>query len=283
MLKITNLAFSYTDKPDLFEGINLKIVPGRICGLLGKNGAGKTTLLRIITGLLFPKNGTCLVDNKTPTKRHPSFLKEIFFLPEEFYLPELTIAQYLKIYAPFYPRFKKDAFLAYLHEFDLSLNENLQEISHGQKKKTLLAFALATDCKLLLLDEPSNGLDIPSKSQFRKLLASVLTEEKTIILSTHQVRDLENLIDTIVILDNGKIAFQQPVDEIARRISFNEVRDIDIKKVLYREKILDGYKVVSENESKFESPVDFELLFNAVLAEPEKINALFLEKRGKYE
>jgi len=235
MINITNLTFAYPKKRELFSGIDLKIPAGRICGLLGKNGVGKTTLLRLMAGLLFPKSGHCSVENYNPEKRMPSFLQEIYFLPEEFYLPDLTIAQYLKSYAPFYPRFQYDTFLAYLKEFDLLLSEKLNELSHGQKKKALLSFALATDCKLLLLDEPSNGLDIPSKVQFRKLLAGALTEERIIILSTHQVRDLENLIDTVVILDNGRIIFQKTLEDFA-----------------------------------IDSPVDLELLFNKVLAERGK-------------
>lgn len=276
MINITNLVFSYPTKSELFSGINLKIPAGRICGLLGKNGVGKTTLLRIFSGLLFPKGGRCLVEDFDPAKRTPSFLREIYFLPEEFYLPQLTIEQYFKSYAGFYPRFNKDLFLTYLREFDLSLNENLQELSYGQKKKALLAFALATDCKLLMLDEPSNGLDIPSKSQLRKLLASALTAERTIILSTHQVRDLQNLIDTILILDNGRIVFQQPVEEIARCISFGEERDISNTEALYTEKVFGGYKTILANKSEFESQIDLEILFNAVLEKADKINALFM-------
>jgi len=231
MIDINNLSFAYPKKSELFKDLDLKVPTGRICGLLGKNGVGKTTLLRLIAGLLFPKSGNCSVLNFDPVQRLPSFLQEIYFFPEEFYLPQLTVGQYLKLYAPFYPRFKESAFLKCLKEFDLKLEENLQDLSYGQKKKVILAFAVSTDCKLLLLDEPSNGLDIPSKSQLRKLLASVLTEDKTVILSTHQVRDLENLIDMVVILDKGKIIFQKALEEF----------DIN-------------------------SPIDLESLFNQVLA-----------------
>lgn len=276
MIKTTDLSFAYDGKPELFKGINLDLYAGRIYGLLGRNGVGKTTLLRLLAGLLFPKQGSCIVNGFMPKLRLPNFLQEIYFLPEECYLPPLRIDKYLELYAPFYPRFNRDLFWSYIHELDLSAYDNLQNLSYGQKKKAVLAFALATDCKCLFLDEPSNGLDIPSKSKLRKLLAATLTEEKTIIISTHQVRDLESLIDSIIILDNGKILLQQPIEKISQCLLFTSIEEVRPEQIIYSEKVFGNpNKVVALNRADNESAIDLELLFNAVLVENEKINSLF--------
>ncbi|MFH2050027.1 MAG: ATP-binding cassette domain-containing protein, partial [bacterium] len=202
MIELTNLSFAYKNKAPLFDRLSLKITEGNIYGLLGKNGAGKTTLLKIICGLLFPQQGTCVVLGFAPQKRSADMLKEIYFIPEEFYTPALKINEYVLLYAPFYPNFDPQALENYIATFDLPTNEQLISLSYGQKKKFLIAFGLATNSQLLILDEPTNGLDIPSKSQFRKLLAATMDENRTIIISTHQVRDIGNLIDPIIILDN---------------------------------------------------------------------------------
>lgn len=286
MIDISNLSFQYQGKEFLFKNLNLQLTPGRIYGLLGKNGVGKTTLLRIIAGLLFPKNGDCCVFNFKPSERQPHFLQEIFFISEEFYLPSITAQKYVDLYAPFYPRFKKDNFLTNLQIFDLSLEKNLNDHSYGQKKKFLLSFALATGCKILIFDEPSNGLDIPSKSIFRKLVACALSEDKTFIIATHQVRDLENLIDTVLILDNAKMIFHRTIEDIAKRLAFTMVPNNELESkhaALFEEKILSGYLAIQENTEEAESLVNLELLFNAVISAPEKINSAFIFRSDKHD
>jgi ABC-2 type transport system ATP-binding protein len=225
VIEIKNFSFSYKAEEPLFCELDLQVGAGSVYGLLGKNGAGKTTLLKIVAGLLFPHSGNCSVVGCKPKERLPHFLQEIYFIPEEFYVPPVTADVYVDLYAPFYKKFDQQAYKTAINEFALPTNKKLTTLSYGQKKKFLVVFALATNCKLLLLDEPTNGLDIPSKSQFRKLLASMLTEEKTFIIATHQVRDLETLIDTVVILDNGKIIFNQPIYESQQNLEalFNRV------------------------------------------------------------
>ncbi len=209
MLNIKKLLFNYKGSEPLFAGLSLDIEAGKIYGLLGKNGVGKTTLLKIMTGLLFPESGSCKMLNTDTSLRLPEILREIYFIAEEFYVPNVTAEEYIKYYSPFYPNFDPKVFKHAANEFELVFDKKLTKLSYGQKKKFLVAFGLATSCKLLLLDEPTNGLDIPSKSQFRKLLASALTEDKTIVIATHQVRDLEHLIDTVVILEDGQIIFNK--------------------------------------------------------------------------
>jgi ABC-2 type transport system ATP-binding protein len=275
MVKIKNLSFGY-GKEKLFTALEVELVPGNIYGLLGRNGAGKTTLLKLISGLRFPQDGECRVLNYIPQKRLPGMLEELYFIPEEFFVPPISMGAYEKIYAAFYPRFDRKALADYLKEFDLDSKKKLTELSYGQKKKFLLAFGIATNCRLCLLDEPTNGLDIPSKSQFRKILASALTDDRIIFVSTHQVRDMENLIDPIIILEDGQIIFNRYIHDISRHLIIQMEHDLPLTgDVLYSAKVLGGYAVVKKNSSGEESRMDLEILFNAVTANREKINELF--------
>ena len=219
MISIENLHFAYP-KNRVFNGISLQMGPGHIYGILGKNGTGKSTLLHIISGLLFPTEGIVNVMGFTPGKREPSFLQNIFMVPEEFYFPNISIKSFLLGNAPFYPDFSQQQFDGYLTEFAIPRDQLLQEMSYGQKKKLLISFALACNTPVLLMDEPTNGLDIMSKSQFRKVMAGAVSEKKCILISTHQVKDLENLIDRITIIDEGNILFDQTVDRICNRLNF---------------------------------------------------------------
>jgi len=276
MVEIKNLSFGY-GKKKLFTNLNVQLEPGNIYGLLGKNGVGKTTLLKLISGLRYPQDGECQVLNYIPQKRLPGLLEEIYFIPEEFFVPPMTIKNYAQIYAPFYPRFNHKAFAEYLEEFNLNLKEKLTELSYGQKKKFLLAFGISTGCSLFILDEPTNGLDIPSKSQFRKILASALTDDRVILVSTHQVRDMENLIDPIIILDDGQIIFNQYIHDVSKHLIIQMDQDLPVTDdVLYSAKVLGGYVVVKENRSSEESRIDLETLFNAVTTNRDRINDLFL-------
>ncbi len=275
MVAIRKLSFGYR-REKLFSGLDLQLTPGHIHGLLGKNGVGKTTLLKLISGLRYPQGGECLVWDYVPQKRMPGMLEDLYFIPEEFFVPTLTIKSYEKIYAPLYPRFDGVALAEYEKEFDLDVDKKLTEFSYGQKKKFLLAFGLATNCRLFLLDEPTNGLDIPSKSQFRRVLASALTDDRIIIISTHQVRDMENLIDDIIILEDGKIVFNQYMHDISRHLSFQIDHELpEAEEAIYAEKVLGGHMVVKENRSGEESKIELETLFNAVIANRDKINGLF--------
>lgn len=267
MIEIKNLFFGYTKYNDLFKDLSLNLEKGNIYGLLGKNGSGKTTLLKIIAGLIFRNNGSCEVMDQVPERRLPSFLSEIFFLPEELFVPALTADDYVKYFSPFYPKFDSVLFHQYLSEFDLPHNKLLTTLSHGQKKKFLIAFGLSTNCRLFILDEPTNGLDIPSKSQFRKLLASAINDDRLFIISTHQVRDVENLIDSIVILEDGKIIFQQSLFEVIQQFAFvSQQNEPDLAKCFFYEKHLGGYTAMINNHDGQETHVDLEILFNAILS-----------------
>lgn len=276
MTQIEQLSFSYNQKQVLFDRLNLELPPGNIYGLLGKNGAGKTTLLKIISGLLFPKHGVTNVLGYQPMKRYPQFLYEVYLITEEFYLPPYTIDSYIRLYSPFYPRFNHGLFQEYVNELKLPRKQKLSAMSYGQKKNFLLAFGLATDCKLLLLDEPTNGLDIPSKSKFRKIVTNAIHAERSFIISTHQARDMENLIDPIIILDEGKIVFFQDYEQICKKLAFVRQSELpEVKSLVYSESVLGGYNVVKANEGLEETNVNLELLFNAVISNTDKVGEIF--------
>ncbi|NIG52965.1 ATP-binding cassette domain-containing protein [Chitinophaga sp. Cy-1792] len=276
MINIQSLKFSYKPGRPLFDGLNLQLEPGHIYGLLGKNGAGKSTLLKQMAGLLFPTGGKVEILGFDAHKRQPALLEEIFLVPEEFYLPKVSINMFLTTRAVFYPRFDEKAFFTYLKEFDIPQNQKLTEMSYGQKKKFLISFALATNSRVLIMDEPTNGLDIPSKSIFRKLIAGCLSEEKCVVISTHQVRDLDNLIDSIVIIDNHRIIFRQEVETVTDKLSFKLLPQLDKSMpVLYADSNLRGHAVVMRNVTQEHSKVDMELLFNAVLSNRQSIEEIF--------
>lgn len=264
MIQITDLNFAYPRQQSLFGNLSVHLEAGSITGLLGKNGSGKTSLLKLITGLHFPQSGKVSVLNHNPKLREVSLLNDIFLVPEEFYFPPISINNYLKAYAPFYPKFDYKLLNSTLKEFELNITSNLQRLSHGQKKKFLIAFALATRCQLLVLDEPTNGLDIPSKSLFRKILAGSLDENQLVIISTHQVKDVENLIDKIIILDNGKVIFQQTLADISNKYCFMSGTSNDIQSAIYSEAVPGGYRMIMPN-GHAETEVDIEILFNAVI------------------
>ncbi|MEO5978069.1 MAG: ABC transporter ATP-binding protein [Chryseolinea sp.] len=263
MLKISDLTFSYRKKHRQFDSLTLALQPGSITGLLGKNGAGKTTLLKIIAGSLFPQTGSVEVLNHTPGKREPSFLAHIFFVPEEFDLPSIPIKTFIKANAPFYPSFDAGLMTRLLKEFELSEDTVIDKQSYGQKKKFLISFALATKCRLLVLDEPTNGLDIPSKIIFRKVMAGNLDDNQLVLISTHQVKDVETLIDTIIILDQGKVILHKEIQEIASELQFTNSHTGVGSDVMYSEMVPGGYKVISQ-QINGSSSIDLELLFNAV-------------------
>ncbi len=277
MIQLQNLEFSYSKKASLLSNLTLQLEAGRIHGLLGKNGEGKSTLLKLISGLVFPTQGQIEVMGFEPQKRQPEMLQEIFFLPEELPQLTLTVENYEKVYAPFYPNFSSTQFNEYLKEFDVDLkNSMLNKLSHGQKKKVMIAFGLAANTKLLLMDEPTNGLDIPSKGQFRRMVASVVNDDRCLIISTHQVRDLDSLIDSIIIMDGHEIVFNEPVENITKKLLFRVAdRNETDETVIYSEDSLRGLYQVKENTSGEESKLDIELLFNAVFADKKRIMNLF--------
>ncbi|MDR3140902.1 MAG: ABC transporter ATP-binding protein [Tannerellaceae bacterium] len=273
MIQLTDVSFGYRKQKQALHSISLDIKPGIIYGLLGKNGEGKTTLLNIMCGLLFPDSGTCRVFDEAPEKRKVVFLQKIFILPEEINLPDVTVSDYIKMYAPFYPSFSNERLQACIELFGLDMGDVTSRLSLGQKKKVAITLALAANTPVLFMDEPTNGLDIPSKSIFRKLLGSFVREDQSIIISTHQVRDLESLIDSVVILDNKEIVFNKSLDEISGKLNFRTLEADE--EALYSELSPLGKTGVVRNDSGEKSHVSLELLFNAMISSKKTIKQIF--------
>lgn len=276
MIYFDKVSFGYTNNAMLFREMDIALGAGHIYGLLGKNGAGKSSFLRLIGGLLFPAKGSIRVGGHEPHKRLPSFLREIFYVPEEFELPDASISKYIESLSPFYPRFDVPQFNYYLSEFDVPVDQRLKALSFGQRKKVLISFGLASNVRHLLMDEPTNGLDIPSKATFRKLTASVLDNERLMLISTHQVRDLDNLIDAVIILDERELILHHSLSEIGERLRFDTLSEtFEDSGLLDAEPSLQGYSVVMENHEKTESRVDLERLFQAATKNPARIKKIF--------
>lgn len=282
MVTIENLDFWYRKGKPVFRDLSLELVAGHVYGLLGKNGSGKSTLLKIIAGLSFPSRGSCRVKGMISSRRQVSLLEELFILPEEIYAPPLTPGQFLRHTAAFYPRFSITDFYSHLKILDVDPEAVTSRMSYGQQKKFMIAFGLATNTSLLVLDEPTNGLDIPSKVQFRKLIASGLTDERCVIISTHQVRDLDSLIDTILVLDDHRIVVNHSVDELSEKLLFEVHQDTAGIKVLYEEDSMRGKHVIAENVAGKYSKMDLELFFNGITEGGSELVNL-LKKGGRHE
>ena len=272
MITLKELSFSYSRKKEVLDRINLEVGSGHICGLLGKNGEGKTTLLNLLSGQIFPDQGSCLVLEEIPSERNARFLQQIFLLPEEISMPEVTTIEYIKMYAAFYPTFRDDICKACVESFEINLSDRLSKMSQGQRKKVAITLALAAHTPLLLMDEPTNGLDIPSKATFRRLVASLIDDNQTVIISTHQVRDLESLIDTVLILDQRQILLNKTLNEIGEKLYFGPL--LPEEKALYSEPTPQGTIGVTAREDKEETAVSLELLFNAAITYPKEIQRI---------
>ena len=277
MIEVKNLSFSYGKrKQKVFDDFSLALDKGSVYGLLGKNGTGKSTLLYLMTGLLRPQAGRVLYKGVDVSMRYPLTLQDMFLVPEEFALPLVSLKQYLKLNTPFYPNFSNELLSTCLRDFDMNEDIHLGELSMGQKKKAFMCFALATNTSLLVMDEPSNGLDIPSKSQFRKVIASGMTDEKSVIISTHQVRDIDSLLDHVVIIDGTRVLLNASVKTICDKVYFaeqgmNEPTDT----ALYVQPSVQGNSVIFPNTENEETNLNLEVLFNAMLAEREKMQTMF--------
>lgn len=274
MIDIKNFSFSYT-KTQVFDNINLQFQKGAIYGLLGENGVGKTTLLKAISGLLKPTAGSCTVDEQVSFGRQPEFLQNIFLLPDEVPLPDsATPEKFFNDLAPFYPKQSGEMLQHLAGELKVDISRKFKEMSFGQQKKSLLACAMALNTDYLLLDEPTNGLDIPSKADFRRILSERVGEEQTIIISTHQVKDVENMIDPIIIISNNSVLLDASVEKITEKFYF-EYGGQQRPDALYSEMMPGGFLNVLVNNGMGESQLNIEGLFNAVLRNSAMIKNLF--------
>ncbi|MCD8029314.1 MAG: ABC transporter ATP-binding protein [Bacteroides sp.] len=277
MITTEQLTFYYgRSKKAVLDDFSLELGTGMVCGLLGKNGVGKSTLLYLMMGLLTAHKGKIKVNGIDVRKRLPVTLKETFLVPEEFNLPPISLFQFVELNSPFYPNFSKEDLVRYLHYFEMDFDIHLKALSMGQKKKVFMSFALATNTSILLMDEPTNGLDIPAKSQFRKLIASGMNQDRLILISSHQVRDIDKILDHVLIMDKNHLLLDASTEEICKHLFFMESDDIFLKEqAIYHSPSVKGNYLLMENSQQQESELNLEVLFNATLAHPERMERLF--------
>lgn len=270
MVQLTNVSFAYGKTP-VFDGIDLRVKPGFFYGVLGRNGTGKSTLLYIISGMLRPIQGQVAVMDYIPHHRRPAFLQKVFMIPEEFYIPDISLADFVKYYGRFYPEFNRKSFEENLDVFEIP-RHTLLKMSYGQKKKVLISFGLASGVALLLMDEPTNGLDVISKGQFRKVMARSMAPDKSIIISSHQVSDLSSMVDHLVVLDSTKITVQNSIQEIETKLVFKVSDDpVEAEGAIYTEMSRGGNAMVALNDGSAESMIDLELFYKAAMYNPQGV------------
>lgn len=233
MIDIQKIKFGYKSHQLVLDDFSLQFASGGIYGLLGKNGTGKSTLLYLMMGLLRPQKGTVTIDGISATLRSPEVLREMFLVPEEYDLPPVSLRSYVRAIKPFYPRFSEELLNRCLANFEMTDDISLSSLSMGQKKKVYICIALAANTRYLLLDEPTNGLDILSKSQFRKVVIEGMSDDKTIIISTHQVHDVELLLDHVCIIEPNKVLLNEPLVEKEEPINLEElfIKTVDKKEI----------------------------------------------------
>lgn len=273
MIQIRDLAFAYGSTPVL-KGIDMMLEDGHIYGLLGENGVGKTTLLALLCGLQRPNVGSIDVDGLKPHNRQTALLCNMYYLPEDIRPERQRAIDWASELGPLWPKFSLSKFEEIMKELDNDSNKRMDQMSAGQLKKTYIAFALATNVKYLLLDEPTNGLDIPSKALFRSAIMRHTAEDSVIVITTHQVRDLESVVDPIVILDRQEVLLNASLDTIAKHLYFDYTTEIN-PNALYIEQLPGNTVQVYPNTSGTESKVNVEALFNALHKNKQTVKSLF--------
>ena len=273
MITVKDLSFSYGSK-GVLKNIGMTLEGGNIYGLLGENGVGKTTLLTLLCGLKAPQTGTIDTDGRNPFDREPSLLAEQFYLPDEVAPVHNRASQFGLETGRLWPRYDHSKFLCILRDFEVDENQRMDTMSAGQLKKTWISFALACNARHYFMDEPTNGLDIPSKAQFRKAITRYTAEDSAVVISTHQVRDLENIIDPIIILDKEDVLLSASLETISQKLFFDYGTEIHPES-LYLERTPGGAIQVYPNTTGEDSKVNLEALFNAVHAHKDVVKALF--------
>lgn len=274
MIRIEDISYAYSSGRPVLNNISMTLEEGRIYGLLGENGVGKTTLLTLLCGLKKAQKGTITVDGCNPYSRQPSLLGNQYFLSDEVPETGFSAIDYARTYGKFWKNFDLGRFNELMQLFETDTLQKMNRMSFGQLKKTYISFALACGCRYIYMDEPTNGLDIPSKSQFRKAITKYTSEDSTIVISTHQVRDLENIIDPIIILDRQDVLLNASVKEISDKLYFDYSNEKKAE-ALYSEMTPGGCVQVLINSTGEDSKVNTEALFNAVHLHKELIKGLF--------
>lgn len=279
MVNIENLSFKYPGRHNpAVNNLSMQLEQGAVYGLLGRNGVGKSTLLYLISGLLTPDSGHVEYNGLNTRRRLPETLQDIFLVPEELELPPMSLRSYVKINAPLYPRFSHEDLSRHLATFEIdeAMPYKLTNLSMGQRKKVFMSFALACNTGLVLMDEPTNGLDIPGKMAFRRFMAGSMNDERTMVISTHQVRDIDTLLDHVTIMDSEHIMLAESMYDIGRRLAFIYTTDAGLlSRAIYSQPVPGGYAAVLPNDGSYDTEVNLETLFELVTNHAELTADIF--------
>nr|WP_313262455.1 ABC transporter ATP-binding protein [Sphingobacterium sp.] len=270
MLTIKSLSYYYKPNKNILWNINTILKPGSIYGLLGLNGEGKTTLLKLIVGMLIPKDGSIEFKGHFSSERITEYFNEVYFLPDYSKLPDLGIEQFGNLYGAFYSKYDHQQYLDCIKEFNIPVSNRLRALSLGQHRKVHLSFALACNSSVLLMDEPTNGLDIPSKAVFRKLLSKFINEDRIFLIATHQIRDVDVLFDHLMIMKSGSLVLDENIYQLSKKLKVSK-STADAEQALYVQEELSGSYYLVHNHSESESKLDIEFLFNAFTNNPKPI------------
>lgn len=226
ILECKGLSQRYNSTFNTIDNLNLTLERGQIVGLLGPNGSGKTTLIKLINGLLAPASGNVLIDGRLPgieTK------KIISYLPERTYLDSsMKVADALAYFADFYANFRPDRAHRMLSDLRIDINARLKTLSKGTKEKVQLILVMSRDALLYILDEPIGGVDPAARDYILRTILMNYNENATILLSTHLIQDIENVLDRVIFLQRGRAVLNATVDEIR----MEQKKSVDI---LFRE------------------------------------------------
>lgn len=286
MIELRNISYAYRRGHDIVSELSMTVRSGSICGLLGRNGVGKSTMLYLMAGLLRPRTGSIYCNGFVPFERNVKFLQDIYIVPEDdLYLPAISLNEYKQVNSVFYPKFSDELFEKMLVTFELDPSINLGALSMGQKKKAVLCFALACNTSILLLDEPTNGLDITAKRAFRKAMSIIMDDQKTIIISTHQVHDVEQILDHVIIADNNEILLNAGMMEISDKLRFNLTNNPDrVSKALYSVPVPGGNAIVESAQTcPDETEVNLECLFEMTENRRDIVKTFFDKETSDYQ
>lgn len=271
MVHVNELSFEYRSNRILSD-LECSLQPGNIYGLLGLNGEGKSTFMKLFAGLLFPKSGTISINSKSSAPRSADYLGQLFYLPDNSCLPALPVWEFARLYGQFYPAFSESDFYHHVKAFDVPRDQNLRKLSLGQNRKVHLAFALACHTPVLIMDEPTNGLDAPSKAAFRKLMAGSIQDDRVYLISTHQIRDVDRILNHLLILKNGQLVLDANLEQLAREYRMVQHVEAD-DEVIFRQDELFGTSYLIKNQSTTDSNLDVEFVFNAFTHSPKTNHA----------
>lgn len=267
MIDFKNVDYSYSSK-NVINNLSFEIEKGGVYGLLGENGTGKTTMIGLMGGMLRAGRGTVKTLGFNSFDKDVEMYKELFIIPEEFMLPSISLNKYIKTYSPFYPKFSHEDMASYIERFRIDPTQRTDRMSMGQRKKCIIAFCFASNCNIMLLDEPTNGLDIPSKIVFRSIIAEKANEDRIILLSTHQIRDIDSILDTLMIIDNDELLLKSTIANIEEKLAF--VSSVTAINSIYTESNIS----IVENNGELETPINIEILFNATITNKNEINRI---------